>query len=256
MDIEQDISLWQRRVAEGPEGAARRLAAFAALDLRPGLSVLDIGCGGGHLVRDLALAVGADGRAVGIDPNEKQLAAARELCADLPAVELHAGIAGELPLGDGEIDGLASVQTLEYVPDVAGALAECRRVLKPGGRAVFISVLWDHWRFHGPDPALNEAMHEVWRGHCAHQMLPIEMPERLAATGFGGIGQRAIAFMNRHLHENTAAFWNAKMVAMFAVVQGVEETAARRWLDELNAADAEGRFAFVSMPIVTTATAI
>ncbi len=256
MDIEEDISLWQRRVTEGPEGTARRLAAFAALDLRPGLSVLDIGCGGGHLVCDLALAVGEDGRAVGIDPNEKQLTAARELCANLPAAELHADIAGELPLGDGEIDGLASVQTREYVPDVAGALAECHRVLVPDGRAVFVSVLWDHRRFHGPGPALNEAMYEVWRAHCAHQMLPIEMPERLAAAGFGGVGQRPIAFMNRHLHESTAAFWNAKMVAMFAVVHGVEEAAARRWLDELNAADAEGRFAFVSMPILTITTAI
>lgn len=88
MDFSGDIGLWQRRIAEAPEGAARRRAAFDALAVERGQAILDLGCGGGHLVRELALAVGAGGHAVGVDTSADQLAAAEALCADLPAVRL------------------------------------------------------------------------------------------------------------------------------------------------------------------------
>ncbi len=256
MDFSGDIGLWQRKVAEGPEGIARRMAVFEALAIESGQAVLDLGCGGGHLVRELALAVGDGGRAVGLDMSAEQLGAARALCAGLPAAELTEGDAADLSFEDGAFDGLASIQTLEYVPDVDGALAEARRVLKPGGKAAFVSVLWDHWRFHGADPELNDRMLDVWRAHCSHQMLPIEMPRRLTATGFGGVVRRPIAFFNGALHENAFALWASKFAAAFAIGQGFPEEDARRWQEQLDQADKEGRFGFVSVPVLTTATAI
>ena len=73
MDFTGDIGLWQRKVAECPEGMARRMAVFEALAVESGQAVLDLGCGGGHLVREIALAVGAGGRAVGFDVSADQL---------------------------------------------------------------------------------------------------------------------------------------------------------------------------------------
>ena len=67
MDFGGDIGLWQRKIAEGLEGTSRRLAVFEALAISSGQTVLDLGCGGGHLVRDIALAVGDSGRVVGLD---------------------------------------------------------------------------------------------------------------------------------------------------------------------------------------------
>lgn len=255
MDFGGDIGLWQRKITEGPEGVARRMAVFEALAVESGQAVLDLGCGGGHLVRELALALGNGGRAVGLDASAAQLEAARALCAGLPAAELIEGDATDLSFKDGAFDGLASIQALEYIPDVDRALAEARRVLRPGGKAAFVSVLWDHWRFHGPDPALNDRMIEVWRAHCAHQMLPLEMPRRLAAAGFGAVARRPIAFLNGALHENAFALWAARIVAAFAVGQGVPEAEARLWLDQLAEADREGRFGFVSVPVLTIAAA-
>jgi len=256
MDFSGDFGLWQRKLAEGLEGVARRMSAFTALAVESGQAVLDVGCGGGHLVRELALAVGDGGRAVGLDINAEQIGVARDLCAGLPAAELVEGQATNMPFDDGAFDGVVSIQALEYIPDVDSALTEVRRVLKPGGKAAFISVLWDHWRFHGPDSELNERVLGAWRAHCTHQMLPIEMPRKLAATGFGGAFCRPIAFMNNSLHENAFAFWASKLAAGFAVGQGVPEVDARRWQDQLAQADKEGRFAFVSVPVLTTATAI
>ena len=57
------IGLWQRKVAEGFEGNSRRMTVFEALSIKSGQALLDLGCGGGHLVRDIALAVGEAGRA-------------------------------------------------------------------------------------------------------------------------------------------------------------------------------------------------
>jgi len=256
MDFTGDFGLWQRKIAEGPEGIARRLAVFEALAVESGQAILDLGCGGGHLVRELALAVGDRGRAVGFDMSADQLAAAGAVCNGLPAAELVEGDATDMAFADGAFDGLASIQTLEYIPDVDRALAEARRVLKPGGKAALVSVLWDHWRYHGAEPALNDRMLDAWRAHCPHQMLPMELPRKLAAAGFGGVLRRPMAFLNGALHENTYALWAAKTVAAFAVGQGIAEEEAARWLDQLAEADREGRFGFVSVPVLTTATAV
>ena len=141
MDFTGDIGLWQRHLAEGPEGIARRMAVFEALAVESGQAILDLGCGGGHLVRELALAVGDGGRAVGLDASADQLAAARVLCDGLPAAELVEGNATNMAFADGAFEGLASIQALEYIADVDGALAEIRRVLKPGGKAALVSAL-------------------------------------------------------------------------------------------------------------------
>jgi hypothetical protein len=87
-------------------------------------------------------------------------------------------------------------------------------------------------------------------------MLPIELPRKLMATGFGGVLRRPIAFFNGTLHENAYAMWASKFAAAFVISQGLPEEDVRRWQEQLDQADKEGRFAFVSVPILSTATAI
>ena len=256
IDFSGDMGLWQRRAASGFEGTARRAAVFDALGVKAGQAVLDLGCGGGHLVREFALGVGDGGRAVGLDASAEQIEAAQTACEGLPAAELVEGDATRMQLSDASFDGLASIQTLEYIADVDAALAEARRVLKPGGAAALFSVLWDHFRFHGAEPALNERMLDAFRAHCPHQMLPMELPAKLAAAGFAGVSRRPVTFFNGALHENAQAFWASRIVAAFSVSQGVAEDEATRWLEQLEEADREGRFGFISVPVLTTAIAI
>ncbi len=106
MDFGGDFGLWQRNIAESLEGTARRLAVFDALAVNTGQAVLDLGCGGGHLVRDLALAVGDSGRVVGLDASTDQLESAGALCAGLSAVELKQDAASWLDqLEKADIEG-------------------------------------------------------------------------------------------------------------------------------------------------------
>lgn len=115
LDFAADTSHWQRRAGECPDGTTRRLAAFEILAPRSQSRVLDIGCGGGQLMRDLALAVAPSGCAVGIDVSDDQLEAARTLCADAPCAEFFNADVCELAWEDGFFDAASSIQTLVYM---------------------------------------------------------------------------------------------------------------------------------------------
>ncbi len=255
MDFNSGMGAVQRRMAQTQEGVGRRKATFEALCITVGQHVLDLGCGGGHLLRDLALSVGSKGRAVGLDPSEPQINAAKELCKELENVEFSQDSATELSFADDAFDSVASIQVLEYIPDVDAALAEVRRVLKAGGRFVSVSVLWDHWRFHGPEPTLNDQMHEAFKAHCSHQMLPLQLPDKLARYGFVGAQCTPIGFMNNSLHHNSFAWLALSLLSHFAEKQGIPKADVERWREQLDQAVKDGRFGFVSMPVLTTAIA-
>jgi SAM-dependent methyltransferase len=101
------------------------LERLVALDDR---DVLDVGCGGGALVREL-VARGA--RAVGLEISEQQLGRARTTGIGRFVV----GRAEDLPLADGSLDAVTFMRSLHHVPEPAmiPALADARRVLRPGG---------------------------------------------------------------------------------------------------------------------------
>jgi SAM-dependent methyltransferase len=109
---------------------------LARLVAPAGKDVVDIGCGGGALVRELA-AAGA--RPIGVEISDGQLAAARASDGDSGARYLI-GRAEALPLDDGSVDLAVFMRTLHHVPaaHMEAALCEARRVLRPGG-AVYVA---------------------------------------------------------------------------------------------------------------------
>jgi SAM-dependent methyltransferase len=107
------------------------LSVLERLVAPAGKDVVDIGCGAGALVRELA-ARGA--RMIAVEISEQQLAPARARDAGAGARYL-VGRAQALPLGDGSVDVAVFMRTLHHVwpGDLIRALAEARRVLRPGG---------------------------------------------------------------------------------------------------------------------------
>jgi SAM-dependent methyltransferase len=90
--------------------------------------VLDVGCGGGALVREL---VGRGARAVGLEISEEQLGHARATGIGRFIV----GRAEDLPLPDDSLDVVLFMRSLHHVPEssMLPALVDARRVLRPGG---------------------------------------------------------------------------------------------------------------------------
>ena len=110
--------------------------AIARLDVQPGDWVLDLGFGGGLAFAPL-WERGAT--VVGIDHAEDMFAAAQERFGDAVAagrLELHDADVGRLPLVDGAVDRVLTVNTVYFWSDLVAAFGEVRRVLAPGGRLV------------------------------------------------------------------------------------------------------------------------
>jgi len=118
-------------------GLRQRTANLARI--QPGEQVLDVGCGTGTLVMEVARHVGTAGRVVGVDPGREQIARARLKAArrHLP-IEFQIGVIEQLPFPDQTFDVVLSTLMMHHLPAPLKrqGLAEIARVLKPGGRLV------------------------------------------------------------------------------------------------------------------------
>jgi len=106
-------------LSETPEMRAQRRYVIELLAPRAGECVLDVGCGPGHLIAEIAVLLGPGGRACGADVSEAMLALAEH--ADVELARVHDGA---LPFADGCFDAAVATQVYEFVPDLAAALAE------------------------------------------------------------------------------------------------------------------------------------
>lgn len=105
-----------------------RRAILDALELEPGDHLLEVGCGGGLLLRE-ALARGA--RATGVDHSADMVGLARERVSE---AEVVLASAESLPFAEETFTAVAMSIVFFFVADPVGVLRECRRVLRPGGR--------------------------------------------------------------------------------------------------------------------------
>jgi SAM-dependent methyltransferase len=167
---------------------AAREAAFLLPHLRPGMRLLDVGCGPGTITLGLAAAV-APGSSVGLDLEPGVLERGRRE-ADARGVRnlrFEVGQAYALPFPDGSFDAVFAHTLLEHVDDPPRALREARRVLVPGGVLGVRDCDWGSGVFAPADPLVAHAMElyaRVWRHNGGHPHLGRELRALLLATGF------------------------------------------------------------------------
>ena len=149
---------------------AENSAAHLLPRLRPGLDLLDVGCGPGTITVDLARRV-APGRVVGLDVSAEPLAEARDLAdrADVP-VTFEVGDVYRLAAADASFDVVHAHQVLQHLTDPVAALREMARVCRPGGVLAVRDVDYAAVAWFPADEGLDrwlELYHRVARANAA-----------------------------------------------------------------------------------------
>ena len=175
---------------------------YDRLDLQPGMTVLDLGCGEGRhafeALRRGAKVVAVDWGVSEVETTKRWLGAIAE-AGEAPEGARYEVVRGDLtalPVPDASVDRVMASEVLEHIPDDVAALAEIARVLKPGGR-VAVTV-----PRYGPERicwALSDAYHANEGGHIRIYTAGA-LRTRLAAAGLVPGG-------SHHAHALHAPYW-------------------------------------------------
>jgi 2-polyprenyl-6-hydroxyphenyl methylase/3-demethylubiquinone-9 3-methyltransferase len=170
------------------------------LGQRPGLELLDVGCGGGILAEEFARS-GA--RVTGIDPAPETVATAQAHAAAAGlSIDYRVGAGERLPLPDAAFDVVACCDVLEHVDDVDRVIAEVARVLRPGGLFFYDTInrtwmsklavitIMQEWRW----TAFAEPNTHVWEQFIT----PAELAATLARHGLESRETRGISVTHRN----------------------------------------------------------
>jgi SAM-dependent methyltransferase len=219
-----------------PDVIEQRRIVRAALGLEPGQDVLDIGSGPGFLACEMAEAVGPGGSVRGIDSSDAMLSVARQRrpATGSAPVEFGPGQATELPFPDGAFDVVTSTQVYEYVHDIPAALAEARRVLRPGGRLLVLDTDWDTIAWRSSDADRMRKILAAWDEHLADPYLPRRLTSLLTRTGFTVTQRSAIPLFNAGYDADTFSAGLIGFIAAFVPGRaGVTAADVNAWAEDL-----------------------
>lgn len=216
-----------------PEAKALRERGYDSLRLPDAGSVVDVGCGSGRAVHELA---GRGLRAVGIDPSEVMLDAARNRWDE----DFRLAAAERLPFGDAELDGYRADKVFHALEDPTAAIVEALRVLRPGGRAVLVGQDWDFLAIDADDHDLTR---RLIRARAA------DLPSPNIARGYANL-----LWDNGFIDVTVEAQVLFPPVAVVSslVQSGGDIAGADEWLAEQHRRAEEGRFS-LAMPVFLAA---
>ena len=200
--------------------------SLARLDLQPGESVLDVGCGTGVFLPGLASIVGPEGRVVGLDHSEAFLEEARKRLADESIedrVELVAGDVHRLPFADATFDAVHCERVLMHVEDPSLAIREMRRVVRPGGRVLVAEVYAAGARMDHPDSEAERLISAELVSGIRNTSMGIALRGLLVETGFTDVGGDVVGYFEEALDQDEAEEWSA--LARGLAARGVLEPA-------------------------------
>jgi arsenite methyltransferase len=225
---------------------AQRADTIAKLGLAAGERVLDIGCGPGFLCESIADEVGEAGAVIGIDVSADLIASCRRRNRR-SWLSYTVGDATQIAQPDASFDVVACTQVAEYVPDVDRVLTEACRILRPGGRAIFVATDWDAVLWHSDEPERMAQVLTSWESHCAHPHLPRSMCKRLRRAGLRVDGATVFPILNLDWSDSAYSKGLAGLIRHY--VEGKHDVGAEclaQWYAEFARLSDSGSYFFSS----------
>lgn len=224
---------WSDALAKLAERMNAPLVEAAAL--APGMHVLDLASGAGEPALQIARAVGSSGRVVATDLVDDMLAGARRRAAavQLKQIEFRAADMEALPFGDASFDRVTCRFGIMFAPDTRRALNEAYRVLKPGGRAVYLvwSEIQRNSMFQVIDAAVREQLGSspLDRETSPFRFADGTLPGRMTAAGFAKVTERVIGYAPEI--DAGQPFWRPQLDMIFGDRLADLDAAARTALE-------------------------
>jgi ubiquinone/menaquinone biosynthesis C-methylase UbiE len=220
----------------------RRFLRF--VPVRAGDRVLEVGCGTGVVVRDLAAMVGRRGQVVGVDTSAAILRMARRLCRGAKGgrIVLRRGDGVRLPLGAGRFDAALAITVILHVAEPQRVVAQMARAVTRGGRVGLQDQDFGVVAIAHPDRALTDRiMSGVAAAVYAEPHSGRRLPGLLLDAGLERVRLLTDVYQDTALEPFTKSFLERR--AENAVRFGIVDAAtARRWLDGFTALVARGAF--------------
>ncbi|MBZ9795557.1 class I SAM-dependent methyltransferase [Mesorhizobium sp. ES1-4] len=197
---EQLMGRWSRKLAP-------KFIDFAGLG--PGERILDVGCGTGSLTFELAKSAELAAIAA-VDFSAVFVEAAKRRNTD-PRIDIKQADATALPFADDAFDRTLAMLVLHFVPEAGKAVAEMRRVTRPGG--VVAAVVWDHLggmtamrMMIDTVAALSEGGRQMRSRYCFQPMTqPGEMKRTFVDQGLADVTETEL--MIRMEYQDFADYW-------------------------------------------------
>ncbi|MFO7172929.1 MAG: methyltransferase domain-containing protein [Bacillota bacterium] len=156
------------------------LRILGLLDLRVGMTLLDVGCGPGYFALEAARMVAPAGKVYGVDVSEEMVARLRERAAAAGVENLVPVLAeeeDEYPVPSASCDAALLVDVYHEVDPASGFLGEIRRILKPGAHVLVVD-----WK---PEPTpLGPPLPE--------RIAPDDVVEEMTWSGYEFLGPREV----------------------------------------------------------------
>jgi ubiquinone/menaquinone biosynthesis C-methylase UbiE len=222
------------RVAATDLGRSYKSRMLDELHVRPGQTVLDLGCGPGTDLDALADAATATGTVIGIDHDQAAVDVAGERTARQSTVSVRLGDLHDLALPDDTVDRARTDRVLQHVADPVQALREACRVLRPGGRLVMGEPDWDTLTVDHPDDDLSRAYTRYVTDKVVRNARIGRQLARLATDiGFTVPAVVPVTPVFRDAHAADEILGLGRTTQRAVAAGYLTEEAGRRWLDHL-----------------------
>lgn len=216
--------------------------SYALLALKPGLSVLEVGCGLGDDARRMADSVAPNGFVVGADASAKLIGEASRRETSNSPIHWIQSDARQLPFAPASFDRCRVDRSLQHIAQPGAAIKEMARILKPGGMLLAYDNDWGTFTINGNPEMATQTIEGLWRDSITNRWIGRNLKRLFVEAGLHDINvESSVSVMTEFATADHV--YNIGQTVDRAVAMGLlTPSAAESWLADVKKLDRLGLF--------------